>query len=140
MSSHLLLKCTLSTLKFQLIKIVRLVGVCYGSSSNLTFRDMVLMSMQGVQQRDPLGPLLFALLLQPILKKLQKVDALRLNAHCCCVSISWYCTYICCLFARLWSTYTIRWGLHCGASLSQEALLLCCQLQGRGSGHHPTGC
>ena len=84
MSAHLLSKCTLSTLKFQLIKIARLVKVCYGSSSNLTFRDMVLMSMQGVQQRDPLGPLLFALLLQPILKELQKVDALRLNAHCCC--------------------------------------------------------
>ena len=139
MSSHLLIMCTLCTLKFQVIKIVRLVGVCYGSSSNLTFRDMVLMSMQGVQQRDPLGPLLFALLLQPILKELQKVDALRLNARCCCVSISLYCTYICCLFARLWSTYTIRWGLHCGASLSQEALLLCCQWQGRGSGHHHTG-
>ena len=33
MSSHLLIKCTLCTLKFQVIKIVRLrlVGVCYGS-------------------------------------------------------------------------------------------------------------
>ena len=36
--------------------------------------------MQGVNQGDPMRPLLFALLLQPILMELQEVDGLRLSA------------------------------------------------------------
>ena len=36
--------------------------------------------MQGVHQGDPLGPLLFAILLQPILIELQELYGLRLSA------------------------------------------------------------
>ena len=62
------------------------------------------MSMQGVQQGDPLGPLLFALLLQPILKKLQKVDALRLNpVAVVCPSLGTAHTYV---------DYLLGYGVH----------------------------
>ena len=41
---------------------------CYGQASHLRFGDRVLPSTCGVQQGDPLGPLLFALALQPALR------------------------------------------------------------------------
>ena len=40
---------------------------CYGCSSRVLFGDDVLQSTCGVQQGDPLGPLFFALVLQPAL-------------------------------------------------------------------------
>ena len=55
------------------------VEACYGAASNPTFGEAVLQSMRGVKQGDPLGPPLFALLLQPILKELQEVEGLFLN-------------------------------------------------------------
>ena len=39
----------------------------------------MLQSMRGVQQGDTLRPLLFVLLLQPILMELPEVEGLRLN-------------------------------------------------------------
>ena len=53
---------------------------CYGQHSHLKFRDHRLSSEAGVQQGDPLGPLFFALLLQPVLLKIQDVRGLSLNA------------------------------------------------------------
>ena len=53
---------------------------CYGQHSHLKFGDQRLSSQAGVQQGDPLGPLFFALLLQPVLLKVQDVDGLTLNA------------------------------------------------------------
>ena len=41
---------------------------CYGRHSRLLFRKEPLTSEAGAQQGDPLGPLLFALALQPALR------------------------------------------------------------------------
>ena len=48
------------------------VAQCYGAPSNLQFGDMILLSMCGVQQGDPLGPLLFCLAIHPILCKISE--------------------------------------------------------------------
>ena len=45
---------------------------CYSEPSNLYFGPEVLSSANGVQQGDPIGPLLFSLALQPILLDLNK--------------------------------------------------------------------
>ena len=42
----------------------------YGASSFLAFGDHLLLSKEGVQQGDPLGPLLFCLTILPIVKRL----------------------------------------------------------------------
>ena len=57
----------------------RWVESFYGATSNLTFGKAVLQSMRGVQQGEPLGLLLFALLLLPILKEMQEFEGLHLN-------------------------------------------------------------
>ena len=43
---------------------------CYAAASNLVFGRHIITSDNGVQQGDPLGPLLFALALQPVLQEL----------------------------------------------------------------------
>ena len=45
---------------------------CYDSPSHLFFGDHRIASESGVQQGDPLGPLLFALALQPVLQALHE--------------------------------------------------------------------
>ena len=48
-----------------------LVFSCYASPSHLFYDEDTLLSQEGVQQGDPLGPLLFCLAVQPLVNKLQ---------------------------------------------------------------------
>ena len=47
---------------------------CYRNPSNLRFGDFVIQSTEGVQQGDPLGPLLFAAALQPLALALRNFE------------------------------------------------------------------
>ena len=44
--------------------------LAYGESTSLQFGDERILSAEGVQQGDPIGPLLFCLAIQPILRSL----------------------------------------------------------------------
>lgn len=58
----------------------RWVEYCYSSSAHLFFGVCLLASEAGVQQGDPLGPLLFSLVLHPLVLKIQhKFPNLLLN-------------------------------------------------------------
>ena len=46
------------------------VNSCYSGTSNLLFDNSILLSQEGVQQGDPLGPLLLSLVILPLVKKL----------------------------------------------------------------------
>ena len=57
------------------------VECCYSTESHLIFGDHSLLSRCGVQQGDPLGPLCFALTLQPIVERIKReVPSLLCNA------------------------------------------------------------
>eukprot|EP00662_Eupelagonemidae_sp_cell21_P058208 gene58208-biopygen120951 len=47
---------------------------CYGSASRLLFGDTVISSEVGAQQGDPLGPLFFSLVIQPIIAELAREE------------------------------------------------------------------
>ncbi|HSN23902.1 MAG TPA: reverse transcriptase domain-containing protein, partial [Methylomicrobium sp.] len=51
-------------------EIYRFCHLVYYQSSMLQFGDQVIFSQEGVQQGDPLGPLLFCITVQPLLKSL----------------------------------------------------------------------
>ena len=44
---------------------------CYFTHSHLLFGESLLLSQEGFQQGDPLGPLLFCLVIHPLVQKLQ---------------------------------------------------------------------
>lgn len=56
------------------------VEFCYAKPARLYYCDAILSSSQGVQQGDPLGPLLFALTLHPLVKKIASQCTLYLHA------------------------------------------------------------
>ena len=57
-----------------------LVEFSYGVQSHLLFGEHAILSGRGVQQGDPLGPLLFSLVLQPIVERIaSEVPSLLLN-------------------------------------------------------------
>ncbi|GKB51256.1 putative reverse transcriptase domain-containing protein [Tanacetum coccineum] len=60
--------------------ISRWVEFCYSNPVRLYYRDHTLWSCQGVQQGDPLGPLLFPLVLHPLICKIRDSFSLSLHA------------------------------------------------------------
>ena len=56
------------------------VEFCYSRPARLYYEDSILWSCQGVQQGDPLGPLLFALALHPLVHAINQACELSLQA------------------------------------------------------------
>ncbi|XP_026459150.1 uncharacterized protein LOC113359785 [Papaver somniferum] len=65
--------------------IAQWVEFCYAKPARLYYNDFILSSGKGVQQGDPLGPLLFALTLHPVVLSIASKCKLDLNA--------WYLDY-----------------------------------------------
>ena len=63
-------------------ELARYIENSYGQASVLNYGSGSLLSSTGVHQGDPLGPFLFSLTLQPVLKKVQEVEGIVQN--------SWY--------------------------------------------------
>ncbi|GKC32182.1 putative reverse transcriptase domain-containing protein, partial [Tanacetum coccineum] len=60
--------------------ISRRVEFCYSKPARLYYEEHTLWSHQGVQQGDPIGPLLFALVLYPLICKIKHSFSLSLHA------------------------------------------------------------
>jgi hypothetical protein len=71
----------------KLPEICNFCRLAYGQSSILVFGDFQILSAEGIQQGDPLGPLLFCLTIQPLLSSLRSaltigfMDDLTLGGH-----------------------------------------------------------
>jgi hypothetical protein len=71
----------------KLPEIFNFCRLAYGQSSILVFGDFQILSAEGIQQGDPLGPLLFCLTIQPMLSSLRSaltigfMDDLILGGH-----------------------------------------------------------
>ena len=59
--------------------LARYVEAAYGQASVLNFGGGSILSTDGAHQGDPLGPFLFSVTLQPVLKKLQEIEGLAQN-------------------------------------------------------------
>ena len=44
---------------------------CYSESSNLIYGELIILSQRGIQQGDPLGPALFCLMVNALVKSLE---------------------------------------------------------------------
>lgn len=56
------------------------VEFCYSIPARLYYNESILTSAKGVQQGDPLGPLLFALILHPLVNKIASECSLDFHA------------------------------------------------------------
>ena len=61
----------LSVIQNELPELFYFVASCYSSSSFLRFGQFTLMSAEGPQQGDPLGPLLFCLTVMSLVKRIK---------------------------------------------------------------------
>ena len=70
----------LREVRLQCPALSRWVEFCYSSPARLYYGEHDLWSCQGVQQGDPLGPLLFALVLHPLVCRIRDSFDLCLHA------------------------------------------------------------
>ena len=73
----------MKTVSSSMPSIAAFTNSCYSQHSQLFYDKFVVSSESGIQQGDPLGPLLFSLTLWPILEKIQEISP-ELQKH------SWY--------------------------------------------------
>lgn len=61
----------IQAVKIQYPKMFAFISQCYSTKSYLCYGNNIILSEEGVQQGDPLGPLLFCIMIQPIITNVQ---------------------------------------------------------------------